>query len=117
MKVFYHHIYEYLKGLRNLILHTTDISNYDLVVNKLEKDKIDFVIYPISENKINIFFGNTNCVEVVRRIGKSKLNEYSVEEDFMLGIMLGYDRVKQCERYLKKVSRIGKVNSILECVG
>ena len=24
------------------------------------------------------------------------------EEDFILGIMLGYDRLRQCERYLKR---------------
>lgn len=102
MRVFNHHIYEYLKGLRNMILHTTDISNYDIAITKLIKNNIDYVIYQIDNNKIYIFFGNHNCVEIIKKIGKSKLYEYTEEEDFMLGIMLGYDKVKQCERYLKR---------------
>jgi len=32
------------------------------------------------------------------------------EEDFILGTMLGYDRVKQCERYLKRKKSLLKHN-------
>jgi hypothetical protein len=32
----------------------------------------------------------------------TSLSNLTDEEDFILGTMLGYDRVKQCERYLKR---------------
>ncbi|MEC9490281.1 MAG: DUF2023 family protein [Halanaerobiales bacterium] len=102
MKVFCHHLYEYEKGLRNLILHTAEIKNQDFMIKKLESKNITYVIYQVSSQKINIIFGDQNCVDVIKEIGKKNLKDYTDEEDFMLGIMLGYDRLKQCERYLKR---------------
>ncbi|MBN2063189.1 MAG: DUF2023 family protein, partial [Sedimentisphaerales bacterium] len=32
--------------------------------------------------------------------GKPKLSDFTPEEDYILGIMLGYDRLKQCQRYV-----------------
>ena len=56
-------------------------------------------------NKTDIFFGNESCINVIREIGKTNLSDYSDEEDFIIGIMLGYDRAKQCERYLSRKAR------------
>ena len=53
-----------------------------------------------ANNKINVYFGAKQCVDVVKTFNP-KLNELSAEQDFILGIMLGYDRVRQCERYMK----------------
>lgn len=100
MKVFLHHIYEYKKGIRNLVLHTLDAKLRAEAETKLQHQNIDYQIQEVTEHKINIFFGNKESVEVVRSFGSKKLNHFSAEEDFMLGIMLGYDRVKQCSRYL-----------------
>ena len=100
LKVFYHHIYEYKKGVRNLIL-TTEKSIYsETIKTRLENENIDYLIQRVNDNKINVFFGKKECVKVVESFS-SKLYELSAEEDFILGIMLGYDRLKQCERYLK----------------
>ena len=33
-------------------------------------------------------------------LSKKSLNDLSLEEDFMLGVMLGYDVQQQCKRYL-----------------
>ena len=101
MEVFNHHLYEYKKGLRNLVLHTCcrDIG-YDIIC-KLEHHNVEYLIYPLGKKRINVFFGNTACLEIVRRIGKFRLSKYTPEEDSILGIMLGYDRRRQCERYLK----------------
>ncbi len=104
MKVFLHHIYEYQKGLRNLILHTTEAKNHDLIISKLEKCGIDYKIYFVTPGKINVFFGNRDCVDVIKTIGKDNLCDYTDEEDFILGIMLGYDRLKQCSRYNRRKS-------------
>lgn len=102
MKVFNHHLYEYEKGLRNLILHTTEIKHQDFMVRRLENKNIAYVIYQVSANKINIIFGDQNCVEVIKEINKTDLKAYTDEEDFILGIMLGYDRLQQCQRYLQR---------------
>ncbi|MFI4913175.1 MAG: DUF2023 family protein [Sedimentisphaeraceae bacterium JB056] len=99
MYVFNHHIYEYRKGLRNLILFTTTADMRDQMVSKLQKYDISYLIYKVTDNKINIFFGNECCVEVLRGIGKNNLSLFTPEEDFILGIMLGYDSLKQCQRY------------------
>ena len=99
LRVFHHHIYEYKKGIRNLIL-TTEKSKYkDSIEQRLQKEKIDYVIHDVNEDKINVYFGAKPCVDVVKTFNP-KLNKLTPEQDFMLGIMLGYDRVKQCLRYL-----------------
>lgn len=100
MNVFSHHLFEYRKGLRNLILHTTLAANRAPIETRLAKHGVDYVVYPLSNGRINVFFGAAECVETVRRIGKASLNDYTPEEDFLLGIMLGYDRLAQCRRYL-----------------
>lgn len=113
MRVFYHHLYEYKKGLRNLILHTTKSSNQELIERNLNNKKIPYIIYNVSRNKINVFFGNKHCIDVIKQIGKSDLNNYTDEEDFILGIMLGYDRVEQCKRYMKRKSDYGTVEELI----
>lgn len=105
LHVIKHHIYEFEKGLRSLILHTMkkDFQNYAISI--LSKRDIPYLIYPAGETNVNIFFGDEICLEVIRKIGKENLAEYSDEEDFMLGIMLGYSRLKQCTRYLERKER------------
>ena len=101
MKVLVHHIYEYKKGLRHLVLHTLDASLKLQAELKLQQQGIDYIIRYVTPSKINLFFGEKACVEVIDKIGDKSLNEFSPEEDFVLGTMLGYDRLQQCRRYLK----------------
>ena len=102
MQVFVHHLYEYKKGLRNLILHTTKAEHEEAIVAKLEKNQIDYLIQYLGDKKINVFFGARDCVKVMSNFIHKPLTNLTAEEDFILGIMLGYDRLKQCERYLKR---------------
>ncbi len=102
MQVFYHHIYEYKKGLRNLVLFTGAAKFKDKIKQRLENDNIAFVIDQVNSEKINVYFGASDCVEVIKTFSTLKLNEISLEQDFILGIMLGYDRIKQCKRYLDR---------------
>lgn len=102
MKVFSHHIYEYRKGLRNLILHTMDAEFRPRVEARLRRLGIDYLIYDLPPGRMNLFFGAPECIAVLRRIDKNSLADYSPEEDFILGTMLGYDRLQQCHRYLKR---------------
>lgn len=105
MQVFVHHIYEYEKGLRNLVLHTTSKDNLEIIETKLVKRKINYKIYKTKNEKLNIFFGAKECIEVINKIGKKFLVDYTAEEDFILGIMLGYDRKKQCQRFMDYKNR------------
>lgn len=105
MKVFCHHVYEYKKGLRNLVLHTTRAEHREAIEAKLQAEGIAHLVYPLGNGSINVFFGNSLCIEVLRRTDAGNLARLSDEEDFLLGIMLGYDRLQQCARYLKRRNR------------
>lgn len=102
MQIFCHHIYEYKKGLRNLILHTTDAMFEDIITARLEDNGISYILEKVGEKKINVFFGNSICIEVLKHMNTKDLSKLTDEQDFILGIMLGYDRLKQCERYVKR---------------
>ncbi|PID94733.1 MAG: hypothetical protein CSA89_00795 [Bacteroidales bacterium] len=103
-KVFVHHIYEYQKGLRNLVLHTMSATAKEEVVGYLLRKKIAFHINEVSKNRINVFFGDVRCVNIVKSFNFSSLTHLTDEQDFILGIMLGYDQRLQCERFLKRKS-------------
>lgn len=105
MKVFCHHLYEYRKGLPNLVLHTTRAEHRAAIVGKLEASGIAHRVEDLSDGAINVFFGNDLCVRVLERMGVVKLAELTDEEDFVLGIRLGYDRLQQCARYLRRKER------------
>lgn len=99
LKVFNHHIYEFKKGIRTLILTTEKSKHKKVIEERLKHEKIDYVIHDVDAKKINVYFGEKPCVDVVKTLNP-KLNEHTPQEDFMLGILLGYDKVKQCVRYL-----------------
>lgn len=102
MNVLFHHIYEFRKGLRNLVLYTGEAANRDIITTRLQRSCIDFCIQDVNAMKINVFFGNPICVEVVKRFVHKPLNKLTPEEDFILGTMLGYDRMQQCIRLLRR---------------
>ena len=52
MKVFCHHIYEYKKGLRNLILHTMSARDVKMAIRKLEANQIHYLIQPVTSTKV-----------------------------------------------------------------
>jgi len=102
MDVFTHHLLEYKKGLRTLVLHTTKVSDRDAIEKRLEKEMIDCYIQAVNGTKINVFFGHSVCIDVIKQMKFTSLSNLTDEEDFILGTMLGYDILKQCERYLKR---------------
>ena len=114
MEVFGHHLYEYSKGLRNMVLHTLHRKNQEQAIARLETACIDYVIREVSETRVNIFFGASECIAVIRTFGTKPLNEYTSEEDFILGTMLGYDGKRQCERYLER-SQTHKRPKLCQC--
>ncbi|WP_029904031.1 DUF2023 family protein [Prevotella sp. 10(H)] len=103
MRVFYHLIYEYKKGVRDLMLCTLTADNEEKVRWKLEKNAIGYQIQRLKNGNINVFFGKDECLAVANRIcGDKPLNLLTPEEDFILGILLGYSIIEQCNRYCKK---------------
>ena len=100
MTVFQHHIYEYRKGLRSLILHTVPGRYREAIEDRLQRLGIAYLVQELANGNLNVFFGADACVDVIRAIGRKPLSEYTAEEDFILGTMLGYDRLQQCRRYL-----------------
>ncbi|WP_319475799.1 DUF2023 family protein [Marispirochaeta aestuarii] len=102
MKILYHHIYEYKKGLRSLVLHTLASEYLHEAECRLKRNDISYIVHRVNETKANIFFGDRNCVAVVASFGEKSLYDLTPEEDFILGIMLGYSRIEQCRRYIKR---------------
>ena len=80
MKLFLHQIYEFRKGVRNLVLCTMCRTCASLLAERLRR-----------------------CLDAVATFIHKPLNRLSPEEDFMLGTMLGYDIAGQCERYCKRL--------------
>jgi hypothetical protein len=89
-------------------LETVSSKYKTTVSERLEKEKIDYVIHDLDKNKnINVFFGEKPCVEVIRTLNPN-LSEHTPQEDFILGVLLGYDKVRQCSRYLDLCERATK---------
>ena len=107
MSIVDHHIYEFKKGVRGLFLHTVPNRCVAQLKKKLDSQAIPYEIRELSCASSNIFFGEALCLEVVRKFGNKRLDELSVEEDFILGILLGYGRAQQCLRYLSRSRRAG----------
>ncbi len=102
MQILMHHVYEYKKGLRSLVLHTMPVCELFKTEELLNRKGISFYLQKVGCNKMNVFFGNSKCVKIIKSFGHESLNDFTDEEDFILGTMLGYDRIQQCERYLKR---------------
>lgn len=102
MDLFAHLIYEYRKKVRSLALYTFPVSDREHIEKRLRSQRIDYWLQFVTPKKMNVFFGEVECVNIIRNFGKKQLNEYTPEEDFILGIMLGYDRLQQCRRYIDR---------------
>ncbi len=108
MNILDHHIYEYKKGVRDLILWTVAADETEGTIKRLQRSGIPYHISRISPRKVNIYFGAGECLDIIRSFGEKPLNEFTLEEDFMLGIMLGYSRSQQYERYRKRKLSLSK---------
>ena len=104
MKMFMHHIYEFKKGVRSLVLCTMCRTCASIVAERLRGQQIGYMIQEVSEQKVNLYFGKQECLDAVKTFIHKPLNRLSPEEDFMLGAMLGYDISMQCRRYCERKS-------------
>ncbi|WP_231477631.1 DUF2023 family protein [Prevotella sp. HUN102] len=105
MKVLMNHIYEFKKGVRQMILYTFNQKYEDYVIARLQHQNIPYVIQPVGNGCLNLFFGRKECLDAIQLMVTKPLNQLSPEEDFILGAMLGYDIRVQCERYCERKCR------------
>ncbi len=102
MKVLMNHIYEYQKGVRRMVLFTFNKKYEQFAIQRLQHQNISYIIQPVGNDRLNLFFGRKECLDAIRLIVTRPLNELTPEEDFILGAMLGYDICMQCERYCQR---------------
>ncbi|MDO4160419.1 MAG: DUF2023 family protein [Prevotellaceae bacterium] len=105
MKVLMNHIYEFKKGVRQMVLFTFNKKYEDYAIKRLESQNIGYIIQPVGNDRMNLFFGKKECLDAIRLMITRPLNQLSPEEDFILGAMLGYDICAQCERYCERKCR------------
>lgn len=103
-KVFLHHVYEYQKGVRRMILCTLAIDELHEAEARLSRLSIPYFSQAVPKgHRANLFFGSSECLEALSLfLGNRPLNTLSPEEDFIIGAMLGYDICGQCQRYCKR---------------
>lgn len=99
-RLFSHMIYEYKKGIRRLVLYTAREEEAQDCRAKLGKSGISWFETEAKDGKINFFFGDAPCINIIESFGRKPLNQLDEKEDFILGVLLGYDLTRQCERYL-----------------
>ena len=105
MKVLVNHIYEFKKGVRRMVLFTFNKRYEQFAVTRLQHQNISYVIQPVGNDRLNLFFGKKECLAAIRLMITKPLCQLTPEEDFILGAMLGYDICAQCERYCERKSR------------
>ena len=102
LQLFMNCIYEYKKGIRSMVLLTMSSRHREFATRRLESNGISYEIQTVSPEKMNLFFGREECLQVIRKIVIRPLNQLSAEEDFILGAMLGYDICQQCVRFCSR---------------
>ena len=105
MRVLTNHIYEYKKGVRRMVLFTFNKKYEELATASLRRQGIGYIVQPVGNDRVNLFFGRQECLDAIRLMVTRPLNMLSPEEDFILGAMLGYDICAQCERYCERKCR------------
>lgn len=104
MELFKNLIYEHKKGMRDLALYTCKKEKIKYFEKLLHLTKTNYKIMHLPPNKYNIFFGNKECLNILENFSSENLNKLTPQEDFILGIMLGYSRNEQYARFLKKIN-------------
>ena len=66
IRIFLNHIYEFKKGVRNMVLYTMSKEHEEFAIRRLKNQKISYMIQEVGTNKINLFFGKPECMEAMR---------------------------------------------------
>ena len=106
VQVFLNYIYEFKKGVRQMVLFTAEKKYAEYAIRRLSSQKINYLIQPVGDGKINLFFGRRECINAIKLMVTRPLNKLTPEEDFILGAMLGYDICGQCRRYCVRKGQV-----------
>ena len=79
IRIFLNHIYEFKKGVRNMVLYTMSREHEEFAIRRLKNQKISYMIQEVGTNKINLFFGKPECMEAMRHIIIRPLNQLTAE--------------------------------------
>lgn len=60
IRIFLNHIYEFKKGVRNMVLYTMSKEHEDFAIRRLKNQKISYMIQEVGTNKINLFLERQN---------------------------------------------------------
>lgn len=55
IRIFLNHIYEFKKGVRNMVLYTMSKEHEEFAIRRLKNQKISYMIQEVGTNKINLF--------------------------------------------------------------
>lgn len=99
LRVLMNHIYEYDKGVRSMILCTLNKKFEHFATARLASRGIPYVVQRVGTRCVNLYFGRSECLDIVRMIVDRSLTKLTPEEDFILGVLLGYDICEQCKRF------------------
>ncbi|NJL07005.1 MAG: DUF2023 family protein [Methylacidiphilales bacterium] len=102
LQVFQHHLYELSKGLRPLAMMSLTAEAAATIIARLTASGVAHHVHEACHERVNVVFGRPAAVNAVQRFMVGPLCHLSAEHDFMLGILLGYDREQQCLRYLTR---------------
>ncbi len=102
IEVFHHLLYDISRGLRDLALYTIHPEDQNMIEAELLREGVAYMFRPIEDGRVNVYFGHQACIDVVQTFEGCPHCQHTPEQDFILGIMLGYDRTRQCERFLER---------------
>ena len=74
MKVLMNHIYEYKKGVRQMVLYTFNRKYEQHAIARLKHQNIDYLIIPVGKDNLNLFFGRRECLDAIRLMVNRPLN-------------------------------------------
>ena len=89
IRIFLNHIYEFKKGVRNMVLYTMSREHEEFAIRRLKNQKISYMIQEVGTNKINLFFGKPECMEAMRSYHHSPLESTVCRRGLHLGSHAG----------------------------
>ena len=85
IRIFLNHVYEFKKGVRNMVLYTMNKEHEAFAIRRLERQNISYLIQEVNANKINLFFGKAECMDAIRHIIIRPLNHSHSGRRFHFG--------------------------------
>ena len=67
LEIFNQLIYEYQKGMRDMVLYTCSSKFRNEIEILLKKHGLLYKIYALSDEKINVFFGAEPCIKILEK--------------------------------------------------